>query len=42
MLNAAIELEREGLSVHEACMVAGIGRTQSATHTSSCSRQRAF
>jgi excisionase family DNA binding protein len=28
MLNAAIELQREGLSVHEACMVAGIGRTR--------------
>jgi len=25
---ATIELEREGLSVREACMVAGIGRTR--------------
>lgn len=25
MLNAATELQREGLSINEACMVAGIG-----------------
>jgi excisionase family DNA binding protein len=28
MLKAAIRLEREGLSVSEACMVAGIGRSR--------------